>query len=1099
MQNPHTERIEAKVSSNDVGAIGYDMFHLSTSPVHGSGVFTDCDIAQGSHLNLFPTGETFVKNQDILPGQQVNYDWFGVKDEAKGGYWVPKDMNNKDKGWYLNHSKNPNAINENGGEFYASRDIKKGEEILIDYESLGPGNLTKEASDNSNPYEKFNELADEQRGVPEDLMLKVQFHPLASGLYGWALEHTGDLIHRMCERTATDSRYGSPTFGYEFVKEKVDKLVNTMENPYGFDREIEENRQGNYRYYVKQHPQDAPSFDTMVIELRRLGYKYSQAHKALPAYNAMHRLARLAAVAMGEERYGEAEKALRSLKSVLDQGRAAWVAEAGQIDGQPVVAAKTAVPKHTVIMWFRYDDKLYATWATDQMNEHTKWFMELGLPFYGPEYDRIERGEAVLEHHHHRVYFRFTSKPEAFTPDYAVQYVIQKFHLEGWEKRDEAIGPISLDASQHTASSYRVTRVFWFKYQDRVYTTVESGSKTHDQLMEELGLPFTGPTYDQVERGEALVDHRTQTVWFGKRQGGFTPNDVVNYVVRRYNLEDWNIREMDEPINVWASKEGSFEKIALNIPRLVQDFGKKLEARYTAEIFPDGQRSYGPILANDIIQNIMNYDPTANHEYTAWMVGNYARGEIGPYGNIAAIVAPLIQRFHELKITRNLKLPDKDIGKVKGLAGLQALLDRYEEIEAQSRSQRAEMMEKRFYNTKAATLMHNDAGMKIVIPHTVEASNFFGINTKWCTAAKENNAFEGYNSQGPLYIILLKRENKRFQFHFQSALFTDELDAPLTIKSWLIAHPQVAQIFHQIADDAESKCDTCEGNGRQKCEDCDGYGTHDCGECSGQGTDGCGDCEGDQKVQCEDCEGMGKVTDRLTRRRKECKRCEGSGRMECANCDGNGYTPCEQCGGEGHYDCEYCEEGYTDCDDCLGTGESKELVKFRQGCDKVVVEPPLPPSPPAPVAPPVPSAVESQANFPHPLDPAALEKIRQGSKTAAANLKLIQQEADKLRAEIHEDENDGEQQFADGSAVGICSNSARLMQERLGGQVYGYWEKDNPEAQVGKDEGGHDILVLGDVIVDWWGHETYGTPLIVRRTGPQTRKLRWRPQDLGTA
>jgi SET domain-containing protein len=39
-------------------------------------------------------------------------------------------------GWYLNHSFEPNAACKEPDEFYASRDITAGEEVLIDYNSL---------------------------------------------------------------------------------------------------------------------------------------------------------------------------------------------------------------------------------------------------------------------------------------------------------------------------------------------------------------------------------------------------------------------------------------------------------------------------------------------------------------------------------------------------------------------------------------------------------------------------------------------------------------------------------------------------------------------------------------------------------------------------------------------------------------------------------------------------------------------------------------------------------------------------------------------------------------------------------------------------
>ncbi len=47
-------------------------------------------------------------------------------------------------GWYLNHAKVPNASRDKSYRWYASRDIKAGEEITIDYNSLEEPEEAKE-------------------------------------------------------------------------------------------------------------------------------------------------------------------------------------------------------------------------------------------------------------------------------------------------------------------------------------------------------------------------------------------------------------------------------------------------------------------------------------------------------------------------------------------------------------------------------------------------------------------------------------------------------------------------------------------------------------------------------------------------------------------------------------------------------------------------------------------------------------------------------------------------------------------------------------------------------------------------------------------
>ena len=81
-----------------------------------------------------------------------------------------------------------------------------------------------------------------------------------------------------------------------------------------------------------------------------------------------------------------------------------------------------------------------------------------------------------------------------------------------------------------------------------------------------------------------------------------------------------------------------------------------------------------------------------------------------------------------------------------------------------------------------------------------EASRFIGINTKWCTAAKKNNLFDIYNKKGPLYIVLLKKENNRYQFHFQLGRFANEKCESINPNELADEYPILWKIFTPIAE-----------------------------------------------------------------------------------------------------------------------------------------------------------------------------------------------------------------------------------------------------------------------------------------------------------
>lgn len=182
-------------------------------------------------------------------------------------------------------------------------------------------------------YAKFIELADQQRGAPEEAMLKIQHDPLGAGVYGYAVEHTGDLTHRMNERVSII--WG--TFGYDSVKNKAEKVLRSFEQGYGFEREMQGNLRNNYEYHANGELKGV-SFEEAVANFKKKCQAYANAHGALKVYNRPQELARDAAVALGKWQFGMATEKLRALLAMIEAGPEAWVAEASQGVPEPKTA-----------------------------------------------------------------------------------------------------------------------------------------------------------------------------------------------------------------------------------------------------------------------------------------------------------------------------------------------------------------------------------------------------------------------------------------------------------------------------------------------------------------------------------------------------------------------------------------------------------------------------------------------------------------------------------------------------------------------------------------------------------------------------------------
>jgi hypothetical protein len=109
---------------------------LQCSKIHGIGVFAIRYIPKGTNIfsndenEMVWIDETNIPNID--PALKKLYDDFCVIKNGKCG--CPKNFNMLTVGWYLNESKeNPNVQCMDNYDFIALRNIKKGEELTVDY------------------------------------------------------------------------------------------------------------------------------------------------------------------------------------------------------------------------------------------------------------------------------------------------------------------------------------------------------------------------------------------------------------------------------------------------------------------------------------------------------------------------------------------------------------------------------------------------------------------------------------------------------------------------------------------------------------------------------------------------------------------------------------------------------------------------------------------------------------------------------------------------------------------------------------------------------------------------------------------------------
>lgn len=94
----------------------------------------------------------------------------------------------------------------------------------------------------------------------------------------------------------------------------------------------------------------------------------------------------------------------------------------------------------------------------------------------------------------------------------------------------------------------------------------------------------------------------------------------------------------------------------------------------------------------------------------------------------------------------------------------------------------------------------------IKIPTTRQSACFLGQKTRWCTSARNQNAFDQYNKSDRLFIVYDKNTQSRFQIHLSSGAFADEADKHMdfgTIPKW--ATPHIANWYKENNPDLSFK------------------------------------------------------------------------------------------------------------------------------------------------------------------------------------------------------------------------------------------------------------------------------------------------------
>jgi hypothetical protein len=189
-----------------------------------------------------------------------------------------------------------------------------------------------------------------------------------------------------------------------------------------------------------------------------------------------------------------------------------------------------------------------------------------------------------------------------------------------------------------------------------------------------------------------------------------------------------------------------------------------------------------PHIQSYFLSRIEQGDPTRNNQYTQWIINQYIAGKIKGLNDIPTTVHDMLERYEYAKQRNKLPAEYRDINKLDATLLYNIVKDiNLAEPLVQKKQQRVKEI-------------YNDSEMRIVQPLDELASCYYGQGTKWCTAGNNNNKFDYYNSDGPLYIILPKHPRytgEKYQIHFNLNEFKNESEEDIHPRELLERFPRL--------------------------------------------------------------------------------------------------------------------------------------------------------------------------------------------------------------------------------------------------------------------------------------------------------------------
>lgn len=204
-----------------------------------------------------------------------------------------------------------------------------------------------------------------------------------------------------------------------------------------------------------------------------------------------------------------------------------------------------------------------------------------------------------------------------------------------------------------------------------------------------------------------------------------------------------------------------------------------------------------------IFNEIFEADPY-NGKYAQWLLKIYELGNLpledlykateylNIYHKVKNKLDPKYKNIHQT-IAKKVEYVDDFDGQKKSKIEKTQLIKSLQElfqIIKPYKEQNADLSKNE--KLKKDNLVYEDEKWEVYIPKTYEASCKLGSGTEWCTATgKTKKHYDNYTKDGKLYILINKKNKKKFQFHFETESFKDSDDDDISLYDFFKKHENI--------------------------------------------------------------------------------------------------------------------------------------------------------------------------------------------------------------------------------------------------------------------------------------------------------------------